>query len=130
MQASIEQISQIVVFVGLELSDKLSLQPHTQVQRYLKGEIILHEGDVLPDLLFALVSGSIQITKTAGTGKETILRTLSAGEIFIARSIGITYEECVRIIKSLKSVITYSRGGKITILDAKKLEEVASGNMD
>ncbi|QDL10342.1 Crp/Fnr family transcriptional regulator [Brasilonema octagenarum UFV-E1] len=228
MQASIEQISQIAVFVGLEPSDKLSLQPHTQVRRYLKGEIILHEGDALPDVLFALVSGSIQMTKTAGTGKETILRTLCAGEIFaapallgngiapatvtalsdceiltvqrdallkaiqenpdialrmlmvfnsriqqlhetvhglvseraivrlariiqyfaehdgtestpqgevlkiqlpyyrIARSIGITYEECVRFMKSLKSVIAYSRGGKITILDAKKLEEVAA----
>lgn len=232
MQASIEQISQVVVFAGLEPSDKLNLQPHTQIQRYLKGEIILHEGDVLPAKLFALVTGSIQITKTAATGKETILRTLSAGEIFaapallgngiapatvtalsdceiltvqrdtllkaiqenpdialrmlmvfnsriqqlhetvhglvseraivrlvriiqyfakhdgtestpqgevlkiqlpyyrIARSIGITYEECVRLIKSLKSVIAYSRGGKITILDANKLEEVASGNME
>ncbi|MBP5977411.1 Crp/Fnr family transcriptional regulator [Brasilonema sp. CT11] len=230
MQASIEQISQIAVFVGLEPSDKLSLQPHTQVRRYLKEEIILHEGDALPDVLFALVSGSIQMTKTAGTGKETILRTLSAGEIFaapallgngiapatvtalsdceiltvqrdtllkaiqenpeialrmlmvfnsriqqlhetvhglvseraivrlariiqyfaehegtqstpqgevlkiqlpyyrIARSIGITYEECVRLIKSLKSVIAYSRGGKIIILDAKKLEEVAASH--
>jgi hypothetical protein len=30
------------------------------------------------------------------------------------------------VMKSLKSVIAYSRGGKITILDAKKLEEVAA----
>jgi CRP/FNR family transcriptional regulator, cyclic AMP receptor protein len=46
----------------------------------------------------------------------------------IARGIGITYEECVRLIKSLKTTVAYSRGGKITILDAKKLEEIASGN--
>jgi CRP-like cAMP-binding protein len=48
----------------------------------------------------------------------------------IARSIGITYEECVRLVKSLKSVVAYSRGGKITIVDAKKLESVASGNTE
>ncbi|PMB47672.1 cyclic nucleotide-binding protein [Fischerella thermalis CCMEE 5201] len=232
MQASIEQLSKIIVFAGLEPSDKISLQPHTQVQRYSQGEIILHEGDRLPAKLYAVVSGTIQITKTANTGKETILRTLDGGEIFaapallgngispatvtaetdceiitverdallqaigknpdialrmlmvlnnriqqlhetvhglvseraivrlarliqyyaaesgiessqngeilkvklpyyrIARSIGITYEECVRLVKSLKSVVAYSRGGKITIVDAKKLESVASGNTE
>ena len=45
----------------------------------------------------------------------------------IARSIGITYEECLRLIKSIKSVVAYSRGGKITILDMKALEEIAAG---
>ncbi|QFS44000.1 Crp/Fnr family transcriptional regulator [Nostoc sphaeroides] len=230
MQASLEQLSQIIVFAGLETAEKISLQPYTQVQLYRKGEIILHEDDVLPAKLYAVVSGSIQVTKTAMTGKETILRALAAGEIFaapamlgngispatvtaefdceiltverdallkaigqnpeialrmlmvfnsriqqlhetvhglvseraivrlarliqyfaaesgtestlqgeclriklsyyrMARSSGITYEECVRLIKSLKSVIAYSRGGTITILDAKKLDAIASGD--
>ncbi|MBW4554581.1 MAG: Crp/Fnr family transcriptional regulator [Trichormus sp. ATA11-4-KO1] len=232
MQASLEQLSQIVVFAGLETADKVSLQPHTQLQRYSKGEIVLHEGDRLPAKLYAVVSGSIQVTKTASTGKETILRGLAVGEIFaapallgngiapatvtaesdceiitvqrdallktiqnnpeialrmlmvfntriqqlhetvhglvseraivrlarliqyfaaefgtessskgeylkvnlsyyrMARSIGITYEECVRLIKSLKSVVAYSRGGKITILDTEKLDAIASGNIN
>ncbi len=232
MQATSEQLSKIKVFAGLEPRDKMSLQPYTQVKSYSKGEIILHEGDRLPAKLYAVVSGGIQITKIATTGKETILRTLFTGEIFaapallgngispatviaesdceilmvereallkaiqhnpdialrmlmilnnrlqqlhetvhglvseraivrlarliiyfaaehgtesspegetlkaklsyyrIARSIGITYEECVRLIKSLKLVISYSRGGKIIILDAEKLEDIASGNID
>ncbi|YAF98175.1 MAG: Crp/Fnr family transcriptional regulator [Nodularia sp. CChRGM 3473] len=232
MQASLEQLSQIVVFAGLETADKVTLQPHTQLQRYSKGEIVLHEGDRLPAKLYAVVSGSIQVTKTASTGKETILRGLAVGEIFaapallgngiapatvtaesdceiitvqrdallktiqnnpeialrmlmvfntriqqlhetvhglvseraivrlarliqyfaaefgtessakgeylkinlsyyrMARSIGITYEECVRLIKSLKSAVAYSRGGKITILDTEKLDVIASGNID
>jgi CRP-like cAMP-binding protein len=229
MQASLEQLSQITVFADLETADKISLQPQTQVQRYSKGEIILHEGDSLPAKLYAVVSGAIQVTKTATTGKETILRTLANGEIFaapallgngispatvtaesdceiltvereallkaiqqnpeialrmlmvfnnriqqlhetvhglvseraivrlarliqyfaaesgtestaqgeylkvklsyyhMARSVGISYEECVRLIKSLKSIIAYSRGGKMTILDMKKLDAIASG---
>jgi CRP/FNR family transcriptional regulator, cyclic AMP receptor protein len=232
MQASLEQLSKIIVFAGLEAADKVSMQTHTQVQRYSKGEIVLHEGDRLPAKLYAVVSGSIQVTKTASTGKETILRGLPAGEIFaapallgngispatvtaesdceiltvqrdallqaiqnnpeialrmlmvfntriqqlhetvhglvsqraivrlakliqyfaaesgtestpqgeclklklsyyrMARSIGITYEECVRLIKSLKSIVAYSRGGKITILDAEKLNAIASGNTE
>jgi len=229
MQASLEQISRIIVFVGIETSDKESLQPYTQVQGYKKGEIILHEGDRLAAKLYAVVSGSIQVTKTATTGKETILRGLNAGEMFaapallgdsiapatvtaesdceiltvqrdallqaiqsnpeialrmlmvlntriqklhetvhglvseraivrlarliqyfatesgtepspqgqilkiklsyyrMARSIGITYEECVRLIKTLNSVVAYSRGGKIIILDAEKLNAIAYG---
>lgn len=42
----------------------------------------MHEGDRLPAKLYSLLTGFIQITKTASTGKQTILRTLAAGEIF------------------------------------------------
>ncbi|BAY12493.1 Crp/Fnr family transcriptional regulator [Calothrix sp. NIES-2098] len=231
MQASIEQLSQINVFADLDTADKVNLQPQTQVQKYSKGEIILHEGDSLPAKLYAVVSGTIQVTKTATTGKETILRTLTNGEIFaapallgngispatvtaesdceiltverdallkaiqqnpeialrmlmvfnnriqqlhetvhglvseraivrlarlilyfaaesgtestpqgeclkvklsyyrMARSVGISYEECVRLIKSLKSIIIYSRGGKMTILDMQKLDAIAFGEI-
>ena len=45
----------------------------------------------------------------------------------ISRSIGITYEECVRLVKSLKSVVNYRRGGKITILDVEALNQIAEG---
>ncbi len=232
MQATIEQISQITVFGGVGLEELAILSPYTQLQFYSQGEIIMHEGDLLPAKLYSLLSGSIQITKTASTGKQTILRTLPAGEVFaapallgngiapatvtaecdcqilivqrdallnaigqnpeialrmlmvfnsrlqqlhetvhgliseraivrlarfiqyfamqygtetttlgeclkiklpyyqIARSIGITYEECVRLTKSLKSVISYSRGGKITILDGKALEATAIGTAE
>lgn len=84
MQATIEQLSQIIILAGLEKQDRINLQPHTKVQRYSKGEIILHEGDRLPAKLYAIISGSIQITKTGNSGKETILRTLSAGKMFAA----------------------------------------------
>lgn len=70
MQASLEQLSQIIVFAGLETANKVNLQPYTQVQHHSKREIILHEGDVLPAKLYAVVSGSIQVTKTATTGKK------------------------------------------------------------
>jgi len=42
----------------------------------------------------------------------------------IARTIGITYEECVRLFKKLQEAIIYKRGGKIIIKNWEKLEEI------
>ncbi len=43
----------------------------------------------------------------------------------IARSIGITYEECVRLFKQLKGQVAYERGGKITLLTpAQPIHEI------
>ncbi|WOD40258.1 Crp/Fnr family transcriptional regulator [Nodosilinea sp. E11] len=43
----------------------------------------------------------------------------------IARSIGITYEECVRLFKQLNGAVAYQRGGEITILDPDRLAAIA-----
>ena len=230
MQATVEQLSKIRIFGDLEPSELEGLQPFSQVQHYQQGEILMQEGDRLPARLYSLLMGSLRVTKTAPTGKETILRTLLPGEIFaapaifgngiapatvtaelncqiltverdglvdairqtpeialrmlsvfnqrlqrlhntvhglvseraivrlaqfiqyfaahygtettpegqqlkvklsyyqIARSIGITYEECVRLFKTIQSVVTYSRGGKITVLDSEALEAITTGN--
>ncbi len=84
MQITSEQLRQISIFRELNPEQLLQLHPQTMVQYYSQGEIILHESNRLPAKLFAVFSGVIQIKKTAPTGKETILRTLPAGEIFAA----------------------------------------------
>lgn len=229
MKATVEQLASISVFTQLQPGQLVSLQPYTTVRTYQTGEIVSHEGDRLPARLYALINGLLRVSKTATSGKETILRTLANGDIFaapalfgngiapatvvaeseaqvllvdreallaviqanpeialkmmavfnqrlqqlhemvhglvseraivrlarfiqysagepnsqiseqgaclrlqlsyyeIARSIGITYEECVRLFKQLHSVIAYSRGGKITILDWAGLEAIAHG---
>lgn len=45
----------------------------------------------------------------------------------MARSIGITYEECVRLMKGLQDTVKYSRGGKIIVLDRDRLDAIALG---
>jgi CRP-like cAMP-binding protein len=229
MQVTMKQLQQIPLFSGLAFDQLAQLQAHAVVKHYLPGEIILHEGERLPAQLFTVLSGRIGVKKTASTGKETILRTLPAGELFaapallgngsapatvvaeqdcqiltiertallemiqnapdlalqiiavlterlqhlhqvvhglaseralvrlaqfiqqaasaegtdvtqqgallrsplpyyqIARSIGITYEECVRLFKPIQAIVHYSRGGKILILDQGKLEAIAQG---
>lgn len=231
MLVTTEHLQKISILAGLQAEELAQLQPHATVKSYLRGEIVLHEGDRLPGKLFAVLNGTIQVKKTASTGKETILRMLSAGEPFaapalfgdgispatviadqncqiitiertallelirqspevafrmiavlterlqqlhitvhglvseraivrlaqliyavvkdqgtettdsrvclkthlsyyqIARSIGITYEECVRLFKQLQAVVSYQRGGKITVLDQEQLAAIAAGEI-
>jgi CRP/FNR family transcriptional regulator, cyclic AMP receptor protein len=232
MQVTTEQLRQISLFSGLVLDQLVQLRAHAVVKQYVRGEIILHEGDHLPARLFAVLSGRIAIKKTAATGKETILRMLPPGELFaapalfgdrvapatvvaeqdcqiltieriallemiqntpevalriiavlterlqhlhqvvhglaseraivrlahliqtaaitegtditeqglqlrsqlpyyqIARSIGITYEECVRLFKKIQAIVAYKRGGKILVLDQAKLEALSNGQTE
>lgn len=229
MKATVEQLAEIGIFASLNRTELQRLQSNTEIRAYRQGEVVMHEGDRIPEKLYTLLSGSLRVAKTALAGKETILRTLSQGDIFaapallgnaiapatvtaesdvqvltinrevllaaigenpeialriltvfnqrlqqlhetvhglvseraivrlarfihyfcieqgtkivensiclekrfpyyqIARSIGITYEECVRLFKKIQSIVSYSRGGKITVLDWKKLEAIASG---
>jgi CRP-like cAMP-binding protein len=229
MQATVEQIQTISIFADLKDVDLDTLQLHAMIEQFQQGEILMHEGDRLPARLYAIAAGTIRITKTATTGKETILRLLSTGEIFaapalfgngiapatviaetdcqiltverealleairhqpeiavsilslfnqrlqqlhnivhglvseraivrlvqyiqyfageygtqptdqgdclrinlsyyqIARSIGITYEECVRLFKQLHIALSYGRGGKITVRNWQALEAIATG---
>ncbi|MGG6298196.1 Crp/Fnr family transcriptional regulator [Leptolyngbya sp. AN02str] len=66
---------------------------------------------------------------TCLVGQEACLR-LPLSHYEIARSIGITYEECVRLFKQLHWVVSYSRGGKITILDWNTLDAIAQGTLN
>jgi CRP/FNR family cyclic AMP-dependent transcriptional regulator len=230
MKATLEQLASIAVFAHLQPNQLATLQPHAAVHIYQKDEIVMHEGDALIARLYALLDGLLRVSKTATTGKETILRSLSKGDIFaapalfgngiapatvtaesdvqvltvdreallqviqanpaialdmmsvynqrlqrlhdrihglvseraivrltrfiqtaamedgiepchpgemclrthlsyyqLARSIGITYEECVRLFKQLQGIVAYRRGGKITILDWQGLDAIARG---
>lgn len=224
--SSLVQLKQISIFQDLAVAQLESLLPHSYIREYQKDEIVMQEGDRLPQQLHALVAGKLEIKKTAENGKETIVRLIPAGEIFaapaifgngiapatvicqlpsqvltierdallqaiaaspeislkilevfnqrlqqlhitvhgliseraivrlvrliqyyrdrdgthpvaegdclnvklpyyqIARSIGITYEECVRLVKKLKGIIIYKRGGTIIIIERSRLAVV------
>ncbi len=225
--SSIDQLKQISIFQDLATVELENLIPYSYVREYQQNEIIMQEGDRIPQQLYALITGRLEIKKTAPNGKETLVRLIPPGELFaapaifgngispamvicqiesqiltidreallkaisyspeislrilevfnqrlqqlhntvhgliseramvrlikliqyykdrdgtysipegdclnsklpyyqIARSIGITYEECVRLFKKLKGIVIYQRGGKIIIPDWKKLEEVS-----
>ncbi|MDJ0901828.1 MAG: Crp/Fnr family transcriptional regulator [Xenococcus sp. MO_188.B8] len=224
--SSIAQLKQISIFQDLATAELKSLVPHSYIREYQKDEIVMQEGDRIPQQLHALISGRLEIKKTATNGKETVVRLIPPGELFaapaifgngispatvicqvesqvltidrealltaishapeislrilevfnqrlqqlhstvhgliseramvrlvrliqyyrerdgadstpegdrlniklpyyqIARSIGITYEECVRLFKKLKGIVVYKRGGTIIIQDWSELEAV------
>lgn len=229
MIVSIEQLAEVSVLKDLPIADLQTLQHHTVLHRYQKGEIVMLEGDSLFPKLYALLQGELRLTRIGTSGKETLFRTLVSPEIFaapalvgnaiapatvtaampsqvltiereallqqiqktpeialrlleiynqrlqqmhqtihdliseqaivrlahllqhhaqqfgtihtpqgqqlnaklshhqIARSIGITYEECVRLFSQLKRVMAYHRGGKVEILDWETFESIANG---
>ncbi|MDJ0532869.1 MAG: Crp/Fnr family transcriptional regulator [Xenococcaceae cyanobacterium MO_207.B15] len=230
--SSIAQLKQISIFQDLATTQLESLVPYSYVREYQQGEIVMQEGDRTPKQLHALITGRLEIKKTASSAKETVVRLIRSGELFaapaifgngispatviskltsqvltiereallqaisqspeislrilevfnqrlqqlhntvhgliseramvrlvrliqyyraqgmfsyadgdstysltegdrlniklpyyqIARSIGITYEECVRLFKKLKGVVIYQRGGTIIVKDWEKLE--------
>jgi hypothetical protein len=61
-------------------------------------------------------------TQTTQTGDQLQIQ-LSYYQM--ARRIGITYEECARLVKSISHIITYQRGGKIHIKDWQALQGLA-----
>lgn len=84
MKATTEQLVQIRLFAATSPDYLENLQPHTQIRPYRRTEIILHEGDPLPPKLYALLDGALLVKKVSVSGKETILRQLSNGEMFAA----------------------------------------------
>ena len=222
--ASLAQLKQISVFQDVPKIELESLVTRSYVREYQRGEIVIQEGDRISAQLHALIIGTLEIKKTADSGKETLVRLIPPGEIFaapaifgngispatvicqmdsqvltidrdallqaisqspeislrilevfnqrlqqlhntvhgliseraivrlirliqyyrdrdgsytvaegdclniklpyyqIARSIGITYEECVRMFKKLKGIAIYKRGGTIIIKNWKQLE--------
>ncbi len=224
--SSLDQLQQISILHDLATTELKNLVPYSYVREYQPDEIVMQEGDRLPLQLHGLITGRLEIKKTAASGKETVVRLIPPGELFaapaifgngiapatvvcqlesqvltidrealltaiahtpeislrilevfnqrlqqlhntvhgliseraivrlvrliqyyrerdgsysvtegdrlniklpyyqIARSIGITYEECVRLFKKLKGIVIYKRGGTIIIQDWDRLEKV------
>lgn len=79
-------------------------------------------------LVHLLQHNAAQYGTVRGLQGEQLESKLSHHQI--ARSIGITYEECVRLFSQLKGVVSYGRGGKITVLDWEALDVIADGTIN
>ncbi|UBF30617.1 cyclic nucleotide-binding domain-containing protein (plasmid) [Kovacikia minuta CCNUW1] len=82
--ATVEQLATVALFAQLQPEQLANLQPHSVIRSYQTGERIVEAGDHLPARLYALLDGLLRVSKIATTGKETIFRTLTPGDIFAA----------------------------------------------
>ncbi|WP_299489028.1 Crp/Fnr family transcriptional regulator [Acaryochloris sp. IP29b_bin.137] len=84
MPVAFEQLQHIQVFSVLAPSILDILAQQATIISYVKGEILIHEGDRFPPCFHAVLAGELQAIKIAASGKETILRSLPTGQMFAA----------------------------------------------
>lgn len=84
MQATPIELAKIEIFSKLESTFLTKLASNSQVQSYQRGEILIHEEEMLLPKLYAVLEGKLLAQKISLAGKETILRQLLPGEIFAA----------------------------------------------
>lgn len=84
MPVAFKQLQHIQVFAVLGPHILEVLAQQAAILSYVKGEILIHEGDRFPPCFHAVLVGELQVIKIAASGKETILRSLSTGQMFAA----------------------------------------------
>lgn len=75
-------IASIPFFAGLGEDQLRSLAAAGGIRTLDPGECVLREAEPVPPYFHALVAGTIQIVKSAHSGKETTIRLIRPGEIF------------------------------------------------
>jgi hypothetical protein len=70
----------VEIFKGMSDQQRGRFAQSMEVQKFAKFEILVNEGDV-GNAMFVLLEGVVRVRKMVG-GKETLLATLKAGEVF------------------------------------------------
>ena len=82
MKATVEQLAKIGIFASLNETELERLQEHTVIRTYRQGEVVMYEGDRIPEKLYTLLSGSLRVAKTAARAKKQF-SALYFREIFL-----------------------------------------------
>jgi CRP/FNR family transcriptional regulator len=81
MNVTIENISRLSYFSGVESARLEGLPPLFTSKSYIKGQTIVSEGDKQENLHF-VNAGVVKIFKTSSEGKEQIIKIVRPGESF------------------------------------------------
>lgn len=115
--SSLAQLQQLSIFQDLAIAQLESLVGCSYVKEYQQDEIVMHEGDRIPQQLHGLITGRLEIKKTADNGKETIVRLIPPGELFAAPAIfgnGISPATVICQVES--QVLTIDRSALLQII--------------
>ena len=77
-----ESLRQIPLFAQLAPAPLQALWEASVMRDFKAGEVILREGQLPEGILYFLVEGGFQVSKLAPSGKEVILRLITAAEAF------------------------------------------------
>lgn len=76
-----KQLKQFLIFSELDENSLSRLGSFSKTVKACKGSILFNDGDDA-SALFCLVSGRIDLIKSSPEGKEQLVRTVNAGELF------------------------------------------------
>ncbi len=75
-------LTQLDFFKGLDESELRHLAENARVRDFHTGHVLFHEAEPLEPTLRILMSGGLEIRKSASNGKETVVRLIRPNEIF------------------------------------------------
>jgi CRP-like cAMP-binding protein len=75
-------LTQLDFFQGLGEADLRPLMENARIRACQASEVLFHEGGALEPNLRILLSGGLEIRKSAANGKETVVRLIRPNEIF------------------------------------------------
>ncbi len=90
-----DQLAQNAVFGVLTPAKRAALASQAVTRRLRKGEVLLHYGDIWP-YLFIIASGSICAHKESMEGRNLVVTTFAAGDIFWG--LGFFYEDMPMLV--------------------------------
>ena len=82
MKSTVEQLAQIGIFASLNQTELERLQEHTVIRTYRQGEVVMYEGERIPEKLYTLLSGSLRVAKQRLRAKKQF-SALYFREIFL-----------------------------------------------
>lgn len=87
-------------FAGLSEANRAALVRACERQRYVKGEIVFHEGQPVSGV-YLISEGCIQLVRMAPTGKEIVIKTCETSEIFAEAALikGGTYPVSANVVQ-------------------------------
>jgi CRP/FNR family transcriptional regulator, cyclic AMP receptor protein len=121
--ALLQQIRQTpeLAFRILEIYNQRLQQMHQTIHALVSESAIVRLANLLQR--HVTESGTVRVVQ----GEQL---NLKLSHYQIARSIGISYEEYVRLLSQIKTVVSYQRGGKIVVLELESLDAIADGTID
>lgn len=79
---SVDILANLKIFAGLDPRHLEALASISALRTVERGACVFHEGEPMPPCFHILALGTIQIVKSAASGKETAIRLIGPGEVF------------------------------------------------
>jgi CRP-like cAMP-binding protein len=82
MKATVEQLAKIGIFASLNQTELERLQEHTAIRTYRQGEVVMYEGDRIPEKLYTMIERFSAGCKNSDSGQRNNSGHFISGRYF------------------------------------------------